>query len=74
MTFKRFFNKVKETEYTKDELVQTVQNFMIKFETQFQQLWNENEEDQEKSAEAIEGIITKQLYKKLFSVYPNEKN
>jgi len=41
-----------------------VNDFRENFEVQFQDIWNEDEETEEQNGEAIEGLITKNLYDK----------
>lgn len=39
-------------------------DFRETFECEFQEVWDENEEKEEQNGEAIEGLITKNLYDK----------
>jgi hypothetical protein len=42
--------------------ISAVVNFRDQFEYEFQDLWMENEETEEHNGEAIEGLLSKNLY------------
>ena len=46
------------------DLITTVTDFRETLEFEFQELWKEDEDTEEKNGEAIEGLITKNLYDK----------
>jgi len=56
------------------DLVDAVNDFRENFEVQFQDIWNEDEETEEQNGEAIEGLITKNLYDKLVGLYPLQRD
>jgi hypothetical protein len=45
-------------------LISTVNEFRDTFEYEFQEIWMESEEVEEHNGEAIEGLLTKNLYDK----------
>lgn len=55
------------------DLISAVNDFRDQFEYEFQEVWMENEEVEELNGEAIEGLITKNLYDK-YKPYFEEYN
>lgn len=55
-------------------MIDAVNDFRENFEAQFQDIWNEDEETEEQNGEAIEGLITKNLYDKLVGLYPLQRD
>ena len=45
-------------------MITTVNDFRETLEVEFQELWKEDEDKEEQNGEAIEGLLTKNLYDK----------
>lgn len=73
----KFVNFIKDIQNDRREildLISAVNDFRDQFEYEFQEVWMENEEVEELNGEAIEGLITKNLYDKLISLYSLQRD
>ena len=62
--FLSFINDAQNDKFKGNELKQKVSDFIHDFEIEFQNIWKENCENECDNGEAIEGVVTKALYKK----------
>ena len=62
--FLSFINDAQNDKFKGNELKQKVSDFINDFEIEFQNIWKENCENESDNGEAIEGVVTKALYKK----------